>query len=90
MTSSEEKHKMLQKLSSAKLGISILFGNTNITLRDFLDLKEGDVVRLDNSVEDNLIVCVNKEKKFFGRPGMVKNKLAVRVVDSYYEKDDIM
>jgi len=88
ITSSEDRKKMLEKLNPAKVDINVIFGSTDITLKDFIDLKVGDVIKLDNSISDNLIICVNGEKKFYGRPGMKKNNLAVKVVDKYTEKDD--
>ena len=58
---------MLDKLSS--------FTTDNITLDDFLQLTEGDIIKLDNKVQDDLIVKVNGEKKFFARPGTIKDNI---------------
>lgn len=88
LTSSEDKQKMLQKLNGSKVDVNILFGGADISMGDFLELKVGDVVKLDSSVNDDLIVCINSERKFFARPGTVKNKIAVKIVDNYVETDD--
>ena len=55
-------------------------------MKDFVELKEGDVLKLDTTVMDDLIVCVNNEKKYYARPGTYKKNLAVKIVDVYDEK----
>lgn len=82
LATQEDKQNILEKIANSFVEMRVMFGGTNITMRDFLDLKEGDVLRLDNSVEDNLLVKVNGENKFWARPGSSKNKIAVKIVDS--------
>ncbi len=86
LTSSEDKQKMVEKLNFAQVGVNVLFGSTDISMRDFIDLKVGDVVKLDNSVNEDLLLCINEEKKFLARPGTLKNNVAVKIVDVYKEK----
>jgi len=90
MSSAEEKQKMIQKLNTSTVDINVLFGSTEITLKEFLALKEGDVIKLDNKITDNMIVKVNGEKKFFAKPGMVKNKISVKIDDLYDEQIDLL
>ena len=82
----EDQENLFGQLRKANVGVNVTFGETTISLKDFLDLKEGDVLKLDTTVNDNLIVCVNEEKKFFARPGTFKKNLAVKIVDVYDEK----
>jgi flagellar motor switch protein FliM len=87
ITTSEDKQQMINKLNNATVGLNVILGGADITMKDFLDLKEGDVIRLENSVEDDLLVCINGESKFLARPGTSKNKISIKIVDSYEEKD---
>ena len=64
--------------------------NRNITLDDFMQLSEGDIIKLDNKVQDDLIVKVNGEKKFFARPGTLKNQICVKITDVYDEMHEIL
>ncbi len=80
--SPEDKDNILQKISKSFVDVDVELGHTTITVSDFIDLKEGDVIRLDNLTKDNLTIKVNKKPKFYGRPGTKKNKYAVTVVDS--------
>ena len=52
-------------------------------LKDFMELKNGDVIKLDNTVSDNLLVKINGERKFYATPGMRKNKISVEITDVY-------
>ncbi|MBR1907917.1 flagellar motor switch protein FliM [bacterium] len=83
VATTEERQKMIQKLNTSTVDVNVLFGSTEITLEEFLDLKEGDIIRLDNKTSDDLVVKINNEKKFFARPGTRKNKICVKISDIY-------
>ncbi|MDD3238087.1 MAG: flagellar motor switch protein FliM [Candidatus Gastranaerophilales bacterium] len=90
MATAEEKQNMIDKLNTSNVDIEVLFGKTKISLKDFMALKEGDVVLLENKIQDDLVVKVNGAKKFFARPGTMKNKLCVKVEERYNETSDIL
>lgn len=90
MATTEEKQNMIHKLNTTNVDIEVIFGNTKITLKDFMALKPGDVVKLENKVHDDLIIKINGAKKFFGRPGTIKNKVCVKITDRYDETTDIL
>ena len=79
----EERQKMIEKLDTSLVDINVLFGQTDITMQEFLDLKEGDVLKLDNAATEDLIVKVNGERKFYARPGRIKDKICVKITDRY-------
>lgn len=90
VATTEERQKMIEKLNTSNIHISVLFGTTDITAQDFLDLKVGDVIRLDNKITDDLIVKINGEKKFFACPGTLKDKVCVKIHERYNEVVDIL
>ena len=90
VATTEESQKMIEKLKTSNIHISVLFGTTDITAQDFLDLKVGDVIRLDNKITDDLIVKINGEKKFFACPGTLKDKVCVKINERYNEVVDIL
>ena len=65
VASNDERLKMISKINTSNVDLRVQFGQCNITLDDFLQLSEGDIIKLDNKVNDDLIVKVNGEKKFF-------------------------
>lgn len=88
VATTEERQKMIQKLNTSKVDLSVLFGSCNISLSEFLDVKEGDILRLENKTDEDLVVKVNEEKKFFARPGTLKNNVCVKITDRYDETID--
>ena len=83
VATSEERKKMIEKLNTSKVDLNVLFGSCNLSIDEFLDIKEGDIIKLDNKVTEDLVVKVNNEKKFFARPGRLKNKVCIKITDRY-------
>ena len=90
VASNDEKMKMISKINTSNVDLRVQFGQCNITLDDFLQLTEGDIIKLDNKVQDDLIVKVNGEKKFFARPGTLKDKICVKITDVYDEMHELL
>jgi len=88
ISSMEDKQKILNKLSNTNVKINVMLGGTDITIGEFIDLKVGDVIRLENSINDKLVVKVNNIPKFLGRPGTKKNKVSINIVDKIKQTDD--
>ena len=65
----------------------IEFDNEPVIVEDTklssIDLKEGDVLKLDNDASEDLIVRVNGERKFYARAGKIKEKICVKITDRY-------
>ncbi|WP_334290434.1 FliM/FliN family flagellar motor C-terminal domain-containing protein [Alkaliphilus oremlandii] len=71
---------MLEKrLTNSSVPINVEIGHTYITVKDFLELQIGDVIALDANPNRELEIKVGEKKKYFGAPGTVKNKLAVKI-----------
>ena len=90
IATTEERQKMIDKLNTSKVDLSVLFGSTDISLEEFLDLKEGDIIKLDAKTTDDLIVKVNGEKKYFARPGTLKDKVCVKITEVYDHQKDLL
>lgn len=90
VASNDERLKMISKINSSTVDLRVQFGSCSITLDDFLQLTEGDIIKLDNKVDDDLIVKVNGEKKFFARPGKIKDKICVKITDVYDEMHELL
>ncbi len=90
VASNDEKMKMISKINTSNVDLRVQFGQCSITLDDFLQLAEGDIIKLDNKVQDDLIVKVNGEKKFFARPGTLKDKICVKITDVYDEMHELL
>lgn len=63
--------KMLtMQLQGAPVECSVRLGNARLSIQDFLELKPGDVVRLDQKTSQEIPLLVGEVPKFAGRPAM--------------------
>lgn len=83
VATTEERQKMIQKLNTSKVDLSVIYGSCDLSLAEFVDIKEGDIIKLDNKITEDLVVKVNEEKKFFARPGTLKNNICIKITDRY-------
>src|SRR5574344_2332833 len=68
------------QLSSVDMDVVADIGTINLSIRDVLALRVGDVVRLSNvKVGDPLSLNVGNKKKFYCQPGVVGKKMAVQI-----------
>ncbi|MBR2386375.1 flagellar motor switch protein FliM [bacterium] len=77
------RSEVLNKINSVDLDLSVQLGTTNIMIDEVLDLKEGDIIKLDQNINQDLIVLINGKKKFTASPGLIENKLCIKIADRY-------
>jgi flagellar motor switch protein FliM len=56
-----------------------VLGSTSISVNDFIELQPGDVIPLDTNINDDLQVLVGDLLKFYAKPGVKKNKVAIKI-----------
>ncbi|MDO9593025.1 MAG: flagellar motor switch protein FliM [Erysipelotrichaceae bacterium] len=78
-----ETNSMLieKKLRNVSAELSVELGRTHLHIRDFIQLVEGDVIRLDQKIEDPVKIYVEDKLKFSGYIGTSKKKLALKISD---------
>lgn len=67
-------------LGFSNLNIDVILGETEITVRDFLQLQVDDILTLSRSTDQDLDMYVENELKFGVQAGRVNKNLAVQVV----------
>ncbi|RIU96359.1 flagellar motor switch protein FliM [Oceanobacillus picturae] len=77
----EAYNKLSTNLETAKVEAKTLLGTTDINIEQFLNLKPNDVIGLDQTIDQPLILEVNNKPKFYVQPGKLKNKLSVQVME---------
>lgn len=75
-------------ISKAQIPIRVVLGNSSVSVNDFAMLQEGDIIRLDSKVNQELKVFVGNIQKFDALPGTSGNKYAVRVTDIIKEDEE--
>jgi flagellar motor switch protein FliM len=58
----------------------VRFGRSQITGRQLLSLKPGDILMLENDVDELLEAEIQGVRKFQGIPGLVKSNKAFQIV----------
>ena len=85
-TTTENLNILRDRLATVAVTLSAEIGNMDITVRDVLALRPGDIIRLDSvRVADSMPLKVGDRKKFLCRPGVLGNKLAVQIVKKLEE-----
>ncbi|MFP5222678.1 MAG: flagellar motor switch protein FliM [Acidobacteriota bacterium] len=69
-----------ERLMETPVEVVVEFGKTQLSGRQLLSLKEGDIILLDTDAEDLLKAEVQGVRKFWGVPGNVKSNKAFQVI----------
>jgi len=84
----EANMKVLQQhMSTTYLPITAELGNTVLTVKEIIDLKEGDVIKLLTRINEEIEVIIAGKRKLAARPGTVEGKKAVKITRPLVEED---
>lgn len=79
----ERDQKMMKDtLHEVYLPILVRLGQAQMSFRDLTNLRPGDIVRLDQTMQDEAAVLVGNKVKFYGLPGIVGGRKGVQIVRS--------
>lgn len=73
------KEIITNSLFKTELPVSVIFGQSSITIAELMELQKGDIIRLTNKISDECVVKFGDKKLFYGRPGVVNKKKAVKI-----------
>lgn len=75
----EEVEVLEKRLHATKMDVAAVLGEVAIDIKDFLDLKKGDILRLDESIDAPVKLYIDQKQKFLAQPGISKGRLAVQI-----------
>lgn len=78
---------ILESLKQTPIELVALVGETDLTVKDFLELQLGNVLALDNRVAQDLTMLVEGIPKYTVQPGISERKLAVQIT-GYLERGE--
>ncbi len=81
LVTKDTKEQLHHEIENLSLPLSVLVGNTRLTIRDLLQLQKGDILCLDKHKDSDLIVQVGGKTKMGGKTGKIGRKKAVRITD---------
>lgn len=77
-----------KRLKQADIPVAVELGGSEISIQDFLMLDVGDVIELNQQIEQPLTIKVGDVPKFIGQPGKLNKKVAVQVLETLKGGDD--
>jgi flagellar motor switch protein FliM len=82
----DNREQVEKRIMGVPINLEVELGKTLISIRDFLNLEEGDCIRLDNRIDEPLEMLVEGKPHFLVRSGKINNSFAVEVLQ-YIEED---
>lgn len=79
MAAHSESKIIRKELEKVMVDLSAELGDVDLTLKDLIDLRQGDVVRLDMPISRDLRVLVGGKPAFYAHPGSVGKRLGVQI-----------
>jgi len=77
-----QKKALETKVKQSDLEVIVELGTSIITIEEFLTLDIGDVIQLEQKINEPLILKVGDIPKFTVQPGKLKKKMAVQIIES--------
>lgn len=78
-TSEETKEYLQKKIERTRVVLRAILGRSRITVKEFLELQVGDVIKLDRRKNQEIEVMVGEKIKFYGVPGRKEGRVAIKI-----------
>lgn len=72
---------LTHQIEDTAVDLKAILGNSRITIKEFIGLQIGDVIKLETQMKDGISLAVGERKKFSGVVGVKNNKYAVQITD---------
>ncbi|MBU1659702.1 flagellar motor switch protein FliM [bacterium] len=68
-------------LGGAKVNVEANLGDAELTMRDVLDLKVDDILRLSSAADDIVTVCIDGKDRFRGQIGLRRFRKSIQITE---------
>jgi flagellar motor switch protein FliM len=75
----QNHNSLMKSMNKIPIEFRAILGSSHLTLHEVMDLQVGDVITLDQNINDKTKVLSNKSEWFLGTLGKYKNHRAIRV-----------
>jgi flagellar motor switch protein FliM len=79
VNTAETRSTLEHEINTIELPVSVVIGQTKLTIRDYLQLQRGDILALDKPVSSELSIQVGGKTKMAGKSGRIGRKKAFKV-----------
>jgi flagellar motor switch protein FliM len=77
-------------LTRAPLVVTGMLAQSTITLRDLMEMAPGDLIATDKPAAQNVVLCVEGERKFLAQIGQFKGKRALKIIRAINPADRVV
>jgi flagellar motor switch protein FliM len=81
------KDLLSKHLNQTYVPVTVELGKSSISIMELSNLKKGDVIVLDNKIDDEHVVRVYNKVLFYGHPGNSNNHKAIKITKSLLNKN---
>lgn len=87
----KSRNKELKTLiGRAEVIYEAILGKTTIDVFEFLELKKGDILRLDRTADDKALVAIDKKEVFLAQIGLHRFRKSIKIIELIRtDKDEI-
>jgi flagellar motor switch protein FliM len=82
------RRRVMDSLLKVPMPLSVSLGEAKIKGRELMSLKPGDIISLDKTISEPLVVSIAGRPMFQGRPGRIKDRLYLKVHSRINPDDD--
>jgi flagellar motor switch protein FliM len=72
------------KIDQIPFTLSVILGKTTLSMKNYLELQVGDILVLDQKVQEKLTVCIGDEERSYATPGLFEKHKAVTLDGSIH------
>jgi flagellar motor switch protein FliM len=83
-----EPKALMQLIRESTVDIKAILGETSITVREVLELQQGDVIQLNSKISNSVKICVGDIVKFYGAPGVINDRVAIKIMSRFDEEEE--
>jgi flagellar motor switch protein FliM len=77
----------MENIYQVSLPVNVMLGKTKVTIQELVNLKPGDILKLDSGTNQELPVFVANDIRFFGHAGKAGNHIAVQISRAAHLQD---
>ncbi len=83
-----DREEILKNIGATQVDLAVILAEIPIALSDLLTLKEGDILDTGRLQSARMSLAIEKERKFEGRPGLSRGKVAFQITQVLNPKEE--
>ncbi len=81
----ESIQQMSDHIADAPVGMVVELAKTTITMADLIGLRVGDLIATEKDIQEPLVISIEGQEKFYGKPGQHKGRKAIEILGPVVE-----